>query len=226
MLRGVPQVSIRVGTSSVTETGTVRNLGLIIDRHLTFEPHVDQLTAKCTGMLIALMHARHVVPHCTLRQIVESLVLSSIRYCISIYGTCNKKQMHRVQKLVNFCTRVITGKRKFDRISREAERLGILPAHSLFEYHQLLLTKSVLRFGEPEILRQMFEHVDHDRGTRQVGQLRLPRVKSETGKRRIAYLGAKMFNDLPAAMQDAMTMSRFKEDLARLLEANRAHAQH
>lgn len=226
MLRDVPQISIDFGNTSVTETRTVKNLGLVIDKHLTFEPHVDQMTAKCTGMLLALMHARHVVPHCTVRQIVEALVISSIRYCISIYGTCGVTQMHRVQKLVNFCTRVITGKRKFDRITCEAERLGILSARSLFEYHQLTLTKSILHYGEPEALRQLFEHVNHDRETRQIGQLRLPRVRSETGKRRIAYMGAKRFNDLPAAMQDTRHMSRFKDELVCLLGASRGRPQY
>ena len=137
MLRGVPQISLKVGTTTVTESRTVKNLGLVMDRHMTFEPHIDQLTAKSAGTLIALMHARHLVPRCVLQQIVEGLVMSSIRYCLSVYGTCGVTQMHRVQKLVNFCTRVITGKRKFDSVSGEAERLGILSARCLFEYHQL-----------------------------------------------------------------------------------------
>ena len=200
MLRNIPQVSINVGRSVVTESRIVKNLGLVIDRHLSFEPHIDQLTAKCTGMLIALMHARHVIPRCILRQVVEGLVMSSIRYCLSVYGTCGITQMHRVQKLVNFCTRVISGKRKYDRVSCEAERLGIMSARNLFEYHRLTLTKSILRFGEPETLRHMFEHVQHAQGTRQTGQLRLPRIKSDSGKRRLAYGGAKAFNVLPSYM--------------------------
>ena len=39
MLRNLPQISIKVGTSTVTESRTVRNLGLVIDKHLTFQPH-------------------------------------------------------------------------------------------------------------------------------------------------------------------------------------------
>ena len=124
-----------------------------------------------------------------------------------------------MQKLINFCTRVNSGKRKYDRISSEAERLGILSARNLLAYHQLTLTKAILHFGEPEVLRQMFEHVQHDRRTRQVGQLRLPRVRTESGKRRIMYTGAKLFKDLPAAMQDTVNMSRFKERLMNMLSS-------
>ena len=49
MLRGVPQISLKVGTTTVTESRTVKNLGLVMDRHMTFEPHIDQLTAKSAG---------------------------------------------------------------------------------------------------------------------------------------------------------------------------------
>ena len=93
MLRGVPQISLKVGTTTVTESRTVKNLGLVMDRHMTFEPHIDQLTAKSAGTLIALMHARHLVPRCVLQQIVEGLVMSSIRYCLSVYGTCGVTQV-------------------------------------------------------------------------------------------------------------------------------------
>ena len=56
-----------------------------VDRHLNFETHVDNVTRKCTGILIALSHTRSVLPRGTLKCIVEALVMSSVRYCLSIY---------------------------------------------------------------------------------------------------------------------------------------------
>ena len=66
----------------------------------------------------------------------------------------------------------------------------------------------------------MFEHAQHDRRTRQVGQLRLPRVRTEIGKRRLMYAGAKLFNDLPVAMQETASMLRFKERLMNILSSS------
>ena len=70
MLRNVPQLSIKVGTATVTESKYVKNLGLVIDKHLSFEPHIDQLAAKCTGVLIGLIHAMHMVPRAVLQTVV------------------------------------------------------------------------------------------------------------------------------------------------------------
>ena len=55
-----------------------------MDRHLSFEPHVNQLVGKCTGLLIGLSHARHRLPHDMLPSLVNGIVISLIRYCIVV----------------------------------------------------------------------------------------------------------------------------------------------
>ena len=81
--------------------------------------------------------------------------------------------------------------------------------------------KSILLFDEPDVLRHMLSTVEHEHETRQLGQLRLPKVRSEAGKRRLAYGAAKQYNSLPPAMKDTLRMSRFKADLARMLGSHR-----
>ena len=69
------------------------------------------------------------------------------------------------------------------------------------------------------MLRKLLEHVEHGPITRQIGQLRLPRVRSEVGKRRLAYREAKAYNEFPSYLQDNTRMSRFKADLCAMLGA-------
>ena len=88
-----------------------------MDKHMTFVDHVDHVVAKCSGSLVALTHARHSLPRASLKPIVTALVMSIIRYCVSIYGTCSKTELQRIQKIINFGARVISGKKKFDPIS-------------------------------------------------------------------------------------------------------------
>ena len=81
MLRGFPKISVRfVGQSLLTETEseTVKNLGLVMDKHFTFDAHIDQLVGKCTGILVALAHAKYSMPHDILAHIVNALVMSAI----------------------------------------------------------------------------------------------------------------------------------------------------
>ena len=127
MLRDLPLVSLHFCGTVVAESRAAKNLGVYVDRHLNYETHIDNVTRKCTGILIALTHARHVIPRVT-------LVLSVLRYCLSVYGSCGMTQLRRVQKLVNFCVRVVKGKRRFDHVSQSLEQLQWLTAEQLVRY--------------------------------------------------------------------------------------------
>ena len=83
MLRDMPQVSVKVANTQVAETQTVKNLGLVMDKHLTFQPHIDQLTIKCTGILMGLLHASHVIPRSVLKIIVNALVMTMWLFLIN-----------------------------------------------------------------------------------------------------------------------------------------------
>ena len=214
-LRDFPPITIKFGASVVTESHTVKNLGLVMDRHLSFDDHISQLVARCTGALIALSHSKHVLPSYTVAFVVNALVVSSIRYCISIYGTCGTTQLHRVQKLLNFCARVISGRRKYDRISGVLKELKWLRAKQLVKYHQLCLLKSVLATGLPSDIAEMFSYVSTVYDTRQTGQLSCPRTNTGSGDRRFVHCGG-LFNGLPPDLRD-LRIAPFKRRLKQLL---------
>ena len=165
-----------------------------MDRHLTFDSHIDQLVGKCTGMLLALSHAKHSIPSDVISTIVTALVVSHIRYCVSIYATRGQAQLDRMQKLLNFCVRVICGRRKFDHISADYQRLGWLSAAQLMTYHRLCLIKRVLTTGQPVNLARQLTTVDHEHDTRSLGQLSRPQAHNNAGIHRLSFSGAEAFN--------------------------------
>ena len=134
-----------------------------MDRYLSYQPHIDKLTQKCNGVLIALSHAKNTMPRSVIKPIVQALAVSIVRYCISIYGSCTETQLHRVQKVVNFCVRVVTGRRKHDHISDAFLELGWFNAHELKQYHQLCVFHRSLTTGQPEQLASTFGHAANQR---------------------------------------------------------------
>ena len=118
--------------ATVACSPTVRNLGVVFDQHMTFSAHIDDVVRKCTGALCGLSHSRHCLPQSTLVRLVEGLVVSLMRYCVVVYGSAgNKTQLGRLQRLLNFCARVISGRRKYDHISYVLRELGWLTASNM-----------------------------------------------------------------------------------------------
>jgi len=181
----------------------------------SFEHHINQLVAKCTGVLVSPSHSKHVLPSFTVAYVVNALVVSSIRYCIAIYGTCGTTQLHRIQKLLNFCARVISGRRKYDSVAHVLKQLKWLRAEQLVSYHQLCLVKTALSTGLPHDIAAMFTYVATPYHTRQTGMLCHPRANAGSGDRRLVHCGP-VYNQFPSEIKD-LNRNAFKRKLKQLL---------
>ena len=211
-------VSINFMGATVVGSPTVRNLGVVFDQRMTFAAHIDDLVRRCTGALCGLSHSRHCLPQATVIKLVEGLVISPIRYCLTVYGTTNKTQLCRLQRILNFGARVISGRRKYDHISDVLRELNWLTAENLFMYHSLTLLNKIRCISEPETLAHSLiaRRNIHHHSTRQSDQLVTPQIRSESGKRRFLYSIVTKFNGLPAAMRD-MQLSPFKGEMRKWL---------
>ena len=130
-----------VGVQFVGETlqpvPTARNLGVVFDSWLCFEPHIDTIVAKCFGILIGLMHAKHMIPASVLPTIVNALVMSHVRYCSQVFGCANKTALNRLQKVQNFAARLISGRRKREHVSDVIQGLEWLPVAAMVNFNDL-----------------------------------------------------------------------------------------
>ena len=205
--------------SSVT---TAKNLGVVFDQNLSFSTHTDQVVRRCTGLLCCLSHGKHYLPETVFATIVQGLVLSIVRYCIVVYGASNITQMTRIQKLINFAARVISGRRKYDHIRDVLDTMGWLDATDLYLYHGLTLLKRILACGEPEPIASALitRRAVHQRATRNAESLSVPQIRSEFGRHRFMYSIVSAFNLLPSDLRN-LPPARFKKELKQYLTDRR-----
>ena len=206
--------------ATIHESGTVSNLGLTMDRSLSYDMHVKSVCGRCTGILIGLARVRRCVPKRVLPKLVNDLVFSLIR-CLPIYGSCKKENHKRLQKVVNFGARVVSVRRKRDHISDVTKDLKWLPVSKLYSYQTLCLLKRLLQNGEPRSLARKLVRRGEVRPiqARQNDQLDLPRIRTEYGRRRFYYRTVDAFNRLPAHIVESR-IGAFKRRLERHLDAD------
>ncbi|KAF0314138.1 RNA-directed DNA polymerase from mobile element jockey [Amphibalanus amphitrite] len=121
MTRRIPSVSIKFAGSTITCSDAVKNLGVWFERDMTFVTHTNDVIRRCTGTLCGLSHSRHSLPQSVMATMVQGLVFSVIRYCLSVYGASNATQRGRLQKVIRFAARVVSGRKKFDRLDGAME---------------------------------------------------------------------------------------------------------
>ena len=218
-LRGVPMIEVRFRGETLCPEQKTRNLGVIFDPTLSWDDHVTHVVHKCFGMLICLSHIRHYLPQRVIPVIVHGLVLSHVRYCITVFGNCSDKNHRRLQKVINFCARVVAGRRKYDHISDVLNGLDWFNSKQLSDFHCLTLVHRTLRWGEPKSLAELFRKNSslRDRQTRQDDRFYLPHVRSEAGRRRFAYRAPQLYNSVPVRLT-TLRADTFKRNLRPLMK--------
>ena len=216
--RSLTPISIRFREDTICERPSVRNLGVTFDKYLTWDAHVSALVKKCNGILIGLSHVRHQIPRDLLPTLVNALVISHVRYCLAVFGGGSERNMQRLEKVLNFGLRVISGRRRFDHVSDVRAALGWPTARQLYELHSLNLLHKIRITEEPLALSSQLQTNSslRSRSTRQDGDLALPRVRTEAGRRRLIYSSVQQYNRLPPEVR-LLSLRAFKHAVADLL---------
>ena len=122
LLLGTPQMLARVPkgfgvtllSKEILLSCFAKDLGVIADSHLSFD---EQVVSKCIGSLCQINRVKHLFDRSTLVTIINSLALSKLFYCSSMWASTTKKNIARLQKVQNFAARIMTGARKYDHIT-------------------------------------------------------------------------------------------------------------
>ena len=198
-IRTVPNFTVKLRDHHITPCLEAKNIGLVFDRTLSWNSHVSLVTKRCFGILAGLSHLSHSLPPSVITLLVNSLVLSQVRYCLSVFGNGTQNNLSRLQKIINYSAKVIFRRKKYDHVSDIIETLGWLSAGDLVRHQTICLTHKVICTGEPVALASGLRTVNqvHLRHTRRDGDLFVPRSRTEMGKRRFLSRGPSLYNEVP-----------------------------
>ena len=211
------QTCINFNNISLTISQKVKNLGVVMDSGMTFKFHIDELQRKVNGTLIYLNRVwERFEPECRI-MVVQSLVLSILNYCLSVWGSTTKTQMSRVKRLQNFAARVaIGGVRKQEHVTPLFDRLGWLRMDAKFIFDICLLVFKINNRTLPEWLF-LLPTVNRMRtdtiNTRHQNSLYVPRTSTDIGARDLTVLGPRLWNVLPVGIRHCQNISSFKSQL-------------
>ena len=196
-VRSIPPFVVKFRDHRLVPCSEAKNLGLVFDRTLSWNSHISHITKRCFGILSGLSHLRHCLPHGVIVTLVNALVLSQVRYCLTVYGNSTCANTSRIQKILNFSAKVIFGRKKFDHVSDLLQELGWLTADDMVAMHTLTLMHKVRRTGEPDMLARQFHTAaeTRERSTRRDHHLVVPRSRTEMGKQRYCAPAALLYND-------------------------------
>ena len=199
----------------------VKNLGVYMDCCMTFNKHINELHNKLMGMLLFLNKITKRFDQESRKMVIQSLILSSLNYALKVWGSTNKTNLLKAQRLQNFASKVaIGGARRSDHASPIIERLEWLRIDKKYIYEVCTFIFKIKFHELPEWLYEL-PTASEVRGaavvTRQNHKLFIPRTRTKNGARSMYVEGPRFWNSLPDNVVDCQTLSCFKEKLFRYL---------
>ena len=108
LLIGLSKQLVKIKNSSLTTTHSARNLGFILDEHLTFSDQISSVSKSCYYHLRQLRCVRPYLDTKTASTIATYIAHYKLDYCNSLYHNLPKSQITRLQQIQNCLARAFT----------------------------------------------------------------------------------------------------------------------
>ena len=215
-----PNVLIHLDDIVLNFSSDVRNLGVNFDQDLSFNSHIKSVSRTAFFHLRNIAKIRNFLSFKDAEKIIHAFVTSRLDYCNSLLSGCPNSSVRMLQLVQNAAARLLTRTGRREHISPVLASLHWLPIKFRIEFKILLITYKALHSQAPSYIEELIELYHPPRALRseEAGLLVTRQVcKSRTGGRSFSYLAPLLWNNLPASVRGADTLSLFKSRLKTFL---------
>ena len=188
---------------------SVRDLGAILDNHLTMSSHVSQVCKSASFSLRRLGQVRRYLDDATTEKLTHALITSKLDNCNSLLYGLPDTDLSKIQRIQNTAARLITRSRRQQHITPILRKLHWLPIKKRIIFKILLLTYKYLNGLAPEYLKSLLVPYNPTRnlrsGSKQLLRTDIAKTKSY-GSRAFKIYAPKHWNDRPLAIRQSASL--------------------
>ncbi len=99
--------TLQLGSSTITPSASVRNLGVIFDDQLTFKEHIAKTARSCRFALHNIRKIRPFLTEHAAQLLVQALVISRLDYCNALLAGLPSNTIKPLQMIQNAAARLV-----------------------------------------------------------------------------------------------------------------------
>ena len=208
------ELHLKLGDNTVSPSERVRNLGVILDSHLSMEQQINATTRTCYFHLRSISKIKKCLPEATCKTLVQALVISRLDYGNALYNGLPNTLVARLQRVQNAAARVVCGAKRHEHITPYLQSLHWLPVQSRVQYKMLLHTFKAVNQLAPAYMTDLVPLRQNQRSLRSSSRqlIQVPRTRTARyGDRTFTASAARLWNCLPSKLHDSASVFSFKE---------------
>jgi len=208
--------TITLSGSTVVIKPKAKNLGVILDKTLSFNDHINDICKKVFCAIRSIGRIRKYVNEASLKKLINALVISRLDFCNSLLHGLPNYQLEKLQRLQNTAARMITGSTKNTHITPVLKKLHWLPINARIKFKLFLTTYKILHGLAPDYLNDTIKLYRPTRPLRSQNHQLLTTTPFKTncyGARSFSNAAPRLWNTLPEYIKNSPSLSTFKTNL-------------
>jgi hypothetical protein len=203
--------TIRVGSINVSFKEKVRNLGIMLDSHLTLKYHTSKITRSAYLSLRVISRQRRCLNYTARKMAVQALVHSQINFGLGLLNGITTSQVQCLQRVINATARFTSGIRPRESITPFLRENNWLPVKYQIQFKNLCLVFQAASGTSPSYISDMCKVYNSPCNLRSNDgyTLVVPRTNSYLGDRAFSVFGPKIWNELPLNIRNVNKYSTF-----------------
>jgi hypothetical protein len=209
LLLKCPPIQIQIGDSIIKASDSVKNLGVILDKHLRMEKHVNHISKLSFSHIRLISRVRRSLTEKSCEMLVNALVFSRLDYCGSILFGASEKLMAKLKRIVHASFRLVTKLDRKSSILLPLRKFGWLTAKSRIKKRALLLVFKTFHGQSPDYLQSLVQHLSvqspSSRSLRSHSglNLKIHGCRSKMGERAFSVYAPKLWNSVSKSIRDS-----------------------
>ncbi len=130
---------ISLGSSIITPSTSVRNLGVIVDDQLTFKDHIAKTARSCRFALHNIRKIRPFLTEHATQLLVQALVISRLDYCNALLAGFTASTIKPLQMIQNAVSRLVFNEHKRAHVAPLFVSLHWLAVAACIKFKTLML---------------------------------------------------------------------------------------
>ncbi len=191
-----PTLKIQLGSSTITPSASVRNLGVIFDGQLTFKEHIAKTARSCRFALHNIRKIRPFLTEHAAQLLVQALVISRLDYCNALLAGLPSNTIKPLQMIQNAAARLVFNKPKRAHVTPLFISLHWLPVAARIQFKTPMVVNRTNTGSAPAYFHSLLWIYIPSRSLRSASERRLV-VPSQRDSKSLSRTFSYTVPDLP-----------------------------
>ena len=200
---------IKINNICLTEFHSVKYLGVLIDKILTWKPHIAAISTKIPRGSWALTRLKIYVNQKTLLTVYQSMIFPYLQYCISTLGSCSRSNLTPLVSLQKRIIHIVSGADYRAHSKPFFLQLQVLNLEDIFfvkvAKYMHFLSSNQDKLSQQSLYSQVSSLHDHNTRYSSKSNYYIKPTNLRIGRRTMHILGPKIWAQVPHELKQAPT---------------------